>query len=227
LVTAMLRLLFLALFLTTCLHAEELTDEILPRLDPAIQKEFYQTLEMVDILLKEKGIPYWVTGGSLLGAIRHEAMIPWDDDIDLALFIDDLGKVLLLRPELEKRGLVLLVKRHYLKIFPADGHQIAHPDGGYYPHRYPFIDIFLMTHNEGKIVHASERLREGFEKDWLDEEDVAEFTPRKFGPLVVPVPRHARAYLERMYGEDCWEYAYADYDHASEQKRERVIVKIR
>ena len=154
LVTAMRCILILFFFFSPLLHAEEMTDEILPRLDPVIKKEFYQTLEVIDSLFKKSEITYWVTSGSLLGAIRHSEMIPWDDDIDLALFIDDSGKVICLRSELEKQGLILLVMRDYLKIFPANGKQIAHPDGGYYPHRYPFVDLFFMTRKEGRVVHA-------------------------------------------------------------------------
>lgn len=81
-----------------------------------------------------------------------------------------------------------------------------------------------MIREGKKIVHASRRLREGFEHDWLEGERA--FSRKPFGPLTVPVPDTARNYLERMYGKDCWEWAYADYDHASEQKRERVKVRI-
>lgn len=40
-----------------------------------------------DILafLNENDVPYVLTGGSALGAIRHRGFIPWDDDIDLAI----------------------------------------------------------------------------------------------------------------------------------------------
>ncbi|MCC5831775.1 MAG: LicD family protein [Chlamydiales bacterium] len=226
LVTAMVRLILIAVFFTLQIGAnEELTDAVLPRLDRTVQNEFYQTLKALDSLFDEAGIEYWVTAGTLLGAIRHGEMIPWDDDIDLALFIDDLGKVVSLRPELEKRGLCLLVKRDYAKIFPKEGKQIAHPDGDFYPHRYPFIDLFFMTREAGKILPASMRLREGFKNDWLESETT--FVRKPFGPLTVPVPTRAGEYLERRYGEDCWEWAYADYDHAAEQKRERIKVKIR
>jgi hypothetical protein len=50
-------------------------------------------LQKLDEMLNDAGIPYWICGGTLLGAIRHSGFIPHDDDIDIEIRVSDLNAV--------------------------------------------------------------------------------------------------------------------------------------
>ena len=46
-----------------------------------------------DRVCKKYDVQYYLICGSLLGAVRHQDFIPWDDDVDVAMTRADFDKV--------------------------------------------------------------------------------------------------------------------------------------
>lgn len=58
------------------------------------KKMLVEILRYFDTLCRKNKIKYTLIGGSLIGAIRHNGMIPWDDDIDVILTQKEYKKLL-------------------------------------------------------------------------------------------------------------------------------------
>ena len=56
------------------------------------QEHCKEALKFIQQLSEEFGLRYYLLAGSVLGCVRHEGFIPWDDDIDLGIRIEDLDR---------------------------------------------------------------------------------------------------------------------------------------
>ena len=61
------------------------------------QLEILSIAKIFHEICVKNGIPYYIIGGTQLGAVRHKGFIPWDDDIDFAVprkYYDNLEPIL-------------------------------------------------------------------------------------------------------------------------------------
>lgn len=63
-----------------------------PEMLKKLQQELLDILLEFDRICKKYNIRYYLSDGTLLGAVRHQGFIPWDDDVDIEIF----------RPEYER-----------------------------------------------------------------------------------------------------------------------------
>ena len=94
------------------------------------QNYLMDVLYTFDDFCKSNNINYYIISGTLLGAVRHQGFIPWDDDVDVMIPRDDYDRF-------EK-----LVNRN-----PPNGYKaysINNTKGYYYPFiKFGKLDLYV------------------------------------------------------------------------------------
>ena len=68
-----------------------------------VKKVELEIMDYLDDFTKSHDLTYYIMYGTLLGAVRHNGFIPWDDDIDIAMMSDDYLKLLELDKEIDRK----------------------------------------------------------------------------------------------------------------------------
>lgn len=162
-------------------------------------------MEKIHSILTKNNIKYWVDGGSLLGAVRHKGIIPWDDDIDIGVLDKDFEKLIpLFLKELYTDDIQIKVQRttkDMIKVFVSDlwfknketGQIIGTPT----------LDIFKYTKANNRIELASLKDRQRFKNCYYLKHELFPLKEYKFDNITVMGADMPLGYLVRYYGADC------------------------
>lgn len=106
-------------------------------------------LKEIERVCKKLHIQFFADWGTLLGAVRHQGFIPWDDDIDICMMREDYDRFITEAPKLLQNGYTL---QHFLTDSKTPTYQAkVRKDGtlfvedymeGIPIHQGIFVDIF-------------------------------------------------------------------------------------
>ena len=127
-----------------------------------LQMKLLDILIEIDYICRKHNIKYWLSGGSMLGAIRHEGFIPWDDDIDIEMYDDDYKKFCAIAKKegfsnssyklqnhsTDSNYLGIITKVVDTSIVPED----IYNQDCFYKYRGIFVDVFPV-HRENKAIY--------------------------------------------------------------------------
>ncbi|MBD5307789.1 MAG: LicD family protein [Bacteroides sp.] len=127
-----------------------------------VQMRLLDILLEVDAVCRRNSISYWIGSGTLLGAVRHGGFIPWDDDIDIEMTIDDYRRFLSIAPDqlpphlcLQNSATDPMFLLSFTKV--RDTRSTIVETGpvisSYYRYKGYFIDVFPVVPSGSAILH--------------------------------------------------------------------------
>lgn len=169
-------------------------------------------LEHVCTALDNADVKYCVDAGTLLGIVRENRLLPWDNDLDLAVSRVELSKLDGPMEALRQMGYRVRALTHTREDPPMHLQEVRIVKVSvrrFYFFRGVQLDIFIKTKTDDTYTWAegiSRYARKSVPARFHDELGTIEFAGRDY-----PIPADADGYLTCRYGD--WRTPNKDWDH--------------
>ena len=138
------------------------------------QERMLELLCEIDRICKKHGIRYWLSSGTLIGAVRHGGFIPWDDDLDIEMMREDYDRLMDILPtELPSTMALQNYRTDYTYFFfyaKVRDRRSLLSEGNNYDRMWKeqgiYIDIFPLEYQPISIHKISEKTAGHMYKIW-------------------------------------------------------------
>lgn len=143
------------------------------------QLELVELLKDFDKLCKENDVKYFLAVGTLLGAIRHNGFVPWDDDIDVGMINSDIDRLKEIVSKSEKYEITDIMDQY---VFCR---QVRFKRKGA-GNNAPFIDLFIYEYSSSKTPDDLRRVKK-VRQELIEELEAIDENGNSLFPLKVLV----------------------------------------
>lgn len=178
-------ILCIILFIILCIGSKSVSNTPIEEIN-----NIYKLLQNIHLLFEKEKIEYIMTGGTLLGAVRHQGIIPWDNDADLIVLNEEPDNLLLvLNNNLQKYNIVSKkhIKGNLIQVYFKN-------------HPKTMIDIFFVNKKSNKYTYRFPYNIQ-YNKEYFLHDEIYPIKTYKFGELILYGPNNPFNYLTRTYND--------------------------
>lgn len=172
----------------------------------------YDLLQQVTCELDRNNIKYIITSGTLLGSVRHNGMIPWDDDSDVSIVMNDDDDII------KTKQTVL----DCLKVLDNNNinsyeHSVGNILVSHFYNTSSCVDIFFLkatneiSENGDKIYRYLEPFDTKYPNEYYLHNEIFPIREYNFGPIILKGPNNPIDFLDRTYPG--WQSTASKWNH--------------